>query len=265
MTGDIRNRNAAQCRRRGRGEGGFTLLEVVMAVAILTLVFLATLLELFAVVRQNRLTAMEITATNVMRRQLEEAVAAAGDNQKAAKGAAKGVVRYLMAIRDRLDTRAAGAYPVVVATDRAAGTITYEFVVPAPGSASRDLTSAAADEQNAYDRARGRMIVYLRENAVPTDFSVWNNMKAGTTGPTPARLAGFDMNGDGKLDGDFLALTENAMGGVDRYAETSMFSLPVRFQVDFYPSVAAKNADRPFYTSTRNRIINDDAIVSSVK
>lgn len=239
-------------RRVRRSAAGFSLIEVLIALAILGVTFLWSLYLLMSQVAGNRMTTLEIAATNAMRTRVEEMVAVSGDNTVAAQGAAKAVVLFL----NRLQTRVAGLgsnYPIQVAYSPGDGTVQYSFLMPGIGFRTPEATGSGAVTGVSDTLARGVITIYLDESKVPTEFYTWDNVTHSTQ--TPSALAGFDMDGDGNFNNNFSILMT---GTGSEYSTTTLRCLPVRSVVSYYNDATHMAQDSAFFRVERFHIINDE-------
>lgn len=237
-----------------RLDSGFTLLELMVALALIVAELLAIFTLLISVIHNNKMTELEITGTNVIRRQYEETIAFAKDNQFAAQGTAKGLIFFL---REMIDKGIASG-PGKVVHDAGRGVIEYEFNVPESGAASLN----SLGNPNNHELTRGTMTVYLREDNIPVDFFTWSSRNA-LGGLVPSGLIGFDMDDDGTSTGDFTSLLHAGAAGSDIFATSPLRRVPVQIKIDFYKNQERMLANAPYYSTDRNYIINDDAIVGT--
>lgn len=239
-------------RRTRRPVAGFSLIEVLIALAILGVTFLWTLYLLMSQVAGNRMTALEIAATNAMRTRVEEMVAVSGDNTVAAQGAAKAVILFL----NHLQAQVAGHgsnYPIQVVYSPGDRTIEYSFLMPGIGSRTPEATGTGAVTGVSDTLAQGVITVYLDESRVPAEFFTWDDVTH--SNQTPNALAGFDMDGDGNFNNDFSILMT---GTGTEYSSTTLRCLPVRSVVSYYNDAAHMAQDSAFFRVERYHIINDE-------
>jgi len=206
----MRNPIATQPGRRR--QQGLTLIEVLVAAALLVILFLGTLLAFISFIRENELTAIEITANNAMRAQIEEVQAAARDNVDLTTtlmgkngNMPVGALFYYTQFGGGQIAIGPAANPGGPSTlvDRLelgpnSAFFTYRFAVPEPGE-SLHATTGATRELAPSRRGFGEMRIWLDEREVPPFGGdvMWEDLGLNAA-PPPAR--GFDMNGNGRPD-----------------------------------------------------------------
>lgn len=215
---------STRAHKTRRARAGLTLIELVLATGLLTVVLLYTMLALMSLVRLNRLTALEITATNAMRSQIEEVMTVARDNvgRDDITNQARAVIHYY-GTEFRNEKIALGPLSdydygfgddveekdkdyinidrVVLAGD--GNKLTYYFGVPGPGDASRISNDGELEGQVMSSRGVGTMVIYLDEQSVPPAEEVDSNWAFmwKDLGVEKERIQkGFDMNRDGHID-----------------------------------------------------------------
>jgi prepilin-type N-terminal cleavage/methylation domain len=203
MTGSTRNRQA-----------GFTLLEVMFAMGIMATAILGAMMAVYGSHRQTQLTAMEITARNSIRGQIEEVMSVAAEHGKEIGHVAQGILSYY-ADNDVARLQVPG--PGGVDTDKVFiddGNLVCLFVIPQVAEAPRDVAGGGAGVRRMVPnyRAVGRMTMYLDETKVGPDpdavahmdqvrdeDKIWSDLKREADGGK-VQKTGFDMNGDGILE-----------------------------------------------------------------
>lgn len=252
-----------------------TLLEVMIGFALLIPIMLGFSYMALGSASLNRKTEMLVAGSNAITAQMASVVAASADNQDIAHGTAKGFVRYLRELESEVASKGAD-YPVKVQYYAAQGILRYDFPVAALGAITGNITTVSTTvDQRAKTAARGVMYVYLRENAVPREFYAWNNLEGVGAGERSEANDStfFDMNADGKNDGDFSDLLTGSEG---KYVSSDLSSLPISISLMYYPSqnyMAKAEANLEVLSGTlpdtgyaqmsftRNYIINDSSVL----
>lgn len=235
---------------RRKRSAGMTFVEVVVALGIFSAIMVTYLQSQLSVLVLNQTTKYETAGTNVIRRQIEEAVSMAYDSKVKAGGVAKGYVYYLREMQKRLETHGGGSdYPITVRLN--GQVLTYTFPVPEPG-----WSPLRKDELAVSPAATGVIRVFLSEDAVPSYFNNWGDLAVNGTF-TPNTNGGFDMNENGKYHDDFSGLLNTGA----LFAQSDLTVVPVEAQIVYYANAHDKqNAIRPVYEVTRNFLINDEAL-----
>ena len=239
-------------RRNGSGRVGFTLIEVIVAFALLTMAMASMMYVAMAAVRMNKLTEVEIAATNAINGQVEAIMAAARDNASAGQGAAKGFAYFLREMRKIVDSKDPD-HPVRAHSDMGDGVFIYEFPLAVPGF---NLTgpNERSDGVGVNDgktglsgyanlAAKGVMQVYFDEGSVPSSFREWVNIQQGKS-PTTEVQDWFDMDGDGENGGHFGPLFEHSSSD-DIYGSSKLANLPISITVLYYETVEDMRKDTP--------------------
>lgn len=183
---------------RESDKSGFTMVEVMVSIAVLTMVLVAFLQVLMSVHHANAAITTSITASSAIRSQADEAMAAASENVKLFNNYARSLVNYYgtqvasidsISGDDALPIRPNGVAIPKVALEDGNRVLVYRFVVPAPGSFSRSVVVSGGSAQQVgevipYDNGLGEMRIYLDESAVPLQgplssreplLDTWNN------------------------------------------------------------------------------------------
>ncbi len=252
-----------------RGRRGFTLIEVLLAIALAGIILIAALGAIMSAVRTNRTTAMQVAATNAVRRQIEEVLTVGRENSLSLDNTTATVVAYY-GDKGTIEKDAGG---------KSIG-VRYAFPLPVPGSKARDDSGAPLPDP----RGEGVMIIYLAEEEVPSvgnslaaeeaeDFAwidISKNVTSGDIGlgykfvdgrKAPVRAdKGFDMNHDGEVKSkaaDYIAFIGNPAGRVEDF---DLAQLPIDISVTYY-----ENADhkRESYFTMRRLMVTSDAGVLS--
>lgn len=166
-----------------RGKGGFTLLEVMLAMGIFSIVMVAFLQILMGVHRTNAALTASMTANSVIRSQADEALGAAVENAAAFGNYARSLVNFYgtqiaavnsTADADSLPIGPNGAKVSRVTLENSGNELVYRFAVPEPGFYSRYLADtqtwsdgADAGDLVLYTRGVGEMRIYLDESVMP--------------------------------------------------------------------------------------------------
>lgn len=245
--------------RGAASRAGFTLLEVAIAIAILTLTLAWSMYFIGSQVAGNRMTRLRVDGTKVARAKVEEMLTAAFNARKGGANTTqtststtyisttRGLLRFLNDMQGEVSGKGAG-YPVSVTQDTGAGTVTYRFLVPMAGNDSPLAGSSDADVTNAQNPlAVGVITVFINEGLVPAAFRSWNNLTQGGA-VTPVVKPGFDMDGDKQYTTSYtLNLT----------TDRPLLSLPVQADVLYFQNRQALLDQVPFYETTRFFLVND--------
>lgn len=237
------------------GRAGFTLIEVMVSIAIFVMLALSSLYFVASQVAANRVTRLRVDANNTLRAKVEEMLTAANiwrgaddGSTGAHNGTAKGMIRFLRHIQTEVASRGAN-YPIRVTEDTTAGTATYTFLVSHQGT-NTPATSALAGlvTSTSNPLAIGTITLFLNESRVPAEFHSWNDLSS-TNPATPGGIAGFDMDGDGLFTRSFtLNLPDN----------TPLYAIPARADIQYYRNaqdLAARSG--ALYSTERFFLIND--------
>ncbi len=155
--------------------GGFTLIEMMIAMAVVTVVITGFLYVLMSAHAANTSLAASMTANAVLRAQEEEAVAAAAAGASTL-GAARALVVYYGTIAPLGSTEDDESLPIgpngdrvpMVRLENSNNELVYRFAVPEPGDFHRKTKNAAGGYDRVfYDRGIGEMRIYLNESAIP--------------------------------------------------------------------------------------------------
>lgn len=199
---------------------GFTLIEVMIAMVIITIVAIGFLYVLMSARNANTVLTASMTANSVLRAHAERALAVAAANADLFEGsrarafvAAYGSLPPLGPpkpdIEEQLPIDANGGNMELVELQNGGKELVYRFAVPEPGDFYRK--DAATDEPIYYDRGFGEMRIYLDESRIPdlkvTEGSFAPPVAAGAAGADTAwaQLGGNpgDAASDGKLENLF--------------------------------------------------------------
>lgn len=263
--------------RAGSGQAGFTLLEVMIGLLLMTGMLLGFSYMALGSANLNRKTELLVTATNIIDGQMGAVISAAADNKSSGHGQAKGFVLYLRKLEEIVRLRP--DYPIKVEYNAGRGILRYEFPVAAPGLVVGDMktvTNLPVDKRH-YMLGRGIMHVYLKESDVPEMFRSWDDCQQAVNPGDPDTWTGvtktyFDMNSDGDGNDDFSNLLTIPEVG---YPAVDLKMLPVSITVMYYPNIKYKNlsyaagiADSglpdPTYSIaavTRSYVINDSSVL----
>lgn len=234
--------NKSKMRKSGRG---FTLLEVVVSMAILSVVALGSLYTSGNLVRLNRLTVMEIAAANAVSAEMFriERIAHNSLNVEGAgfsETAAEGLIYYLRRKAGELGGEAADVVQFT-RIDLENGILRCEFPVATPGlvkMGSITISGANADNPQRYYGV-GIMNIYLREVDVPPEFYAWSTLVNGGGTPNTGSPTHFSMDDDDSSNSDYTALfTRGTNTG------SSLLTLPIEFEVRYYNSADVLQSDR---------------------
>lgn len=233
-----------------RTQKGFSLVEVVLALACLAIELLAIWSLLFSVIQENTITALGITATNAMRKQLSEVEAIGRHASKEFKGVANGTLNFFN-INPASGTPQSHRDRIAIAGDA----VTYTFILPKPGAFSQELQNTGTPVD--YELSKGTMKIFLNEANVPSIFTSWGNMMAGVDEPQPRASAGsgFDMNNDGTTTENFISYA-NASPSVLK--ESGIANLPIQYTIEFFKDPESQARNAPYYSVTRYMILNND-------
>lgn len=248
---------------------GVTLLEIMFALGLLVVLALGFLYSAMSTVRLNRMTELEVAATNAIAAQLDSMIAASRDNESLAGGIANGMVFYLEKVHDA--TKGITGHPIRMNLNTTTGVLTYEFPIAEPGHVTGGITTADTRlRETQYELGVGVMEVYLKEEYIPAAFYAWNNLKRTGAVETvdPADNTYFDMNKDDKKTGDFTPLFLNARTSFGQ-ADYLIDSLPITVTIRYYASKDAldndkedlkpgfkENSDGSVFSKSRNFILN---------
>lgn len=265
------------------GRAGMTLLEVMIALGILTMLTVAFLSSALATVHMNRVTELEVAGTNTITAQLDAMIAASREsdnrNEVTARSSAVAMVYYLRRVMDNTSDMGRD-YPIQVSLDQASGVLTYQFPVSNPDElvGGHVISSTRTVAQNQSRQARGVVYVYLRERNIPARFYQWLDLQdagGGETSTASEDATFFDMNGDGSDDGDFTRLmTASESVGLFEDADFQFSSLPITIHLRYYgsPGNMARDttdntpgfnttSDNSLVSLTRSFIINDASVI----
>lgn len=225
--------------REGRRQG-MTLIEVVISMALFSIILCAFMGLQFSTLQADRISTLQMAGTVALRGQMEQSVASAYNNMESKTNIAQGLLSYFSAMSTRgADVRLVG------------DTIVHTFPVSFPGEA------LAAGAGNLFRNAVGTFTVYLRESSVPSSFVTWGTFH--NDGSVDANSGGFDMNGDRTTGDDFSGLFT---GGEAAIAGSGLSALPVQGEIRYYNSAKDLAAGAFAYSVTRNFIINGDLSVT---
>ena len=220
------------------GRAGSTLLEVMLALAILTAAFLSTLLLVMSQNRTNRETAMEVAATNIIRQQAEEVMAVSRNT--AGLSATAAVVNYYgdpgrpAEFRSRvaflLDSGIESSTPSIGNMNA----IIYTFPIATPGE-RRDNNGMVVPDP----KAAGRMIIYIDETRVPavggtTGGVIWEDMSRDSA---EKRYEGLDLSRNGDIDNMNEGVRMNQYFGLADVQDSGLFNikhLPIDISVTYF-------------------------------
>lgn len=232
-----------------KSSAGFTLLEIVVSLSILSMVTVGSLYATGNMVKLNKLSMLELAASSVIDSEMARmtSISANRTHQSYGGGTAKAFVYYLKHYSEYLKDEAdASQYRfdrigMRNGTD-SSGVLIFEFPVPTPGYA-RISSLSLADAQRGDLIGVGCMEVYLDESEVPEEFFRWSRVEEGgiVTDPS-AMLTFFDMNNDEANGGNFVNLYNP--GNSSDYGGSGLRNLPIRLNVRYYNTFSALEADR---------------------
>lgn len=241
-----------------RGRRGLTLIEVVMASGIFSVVALFTIYLYMTLVHSNSTTSMQVSATNLIRSTTEDVFTAARENLSDAfgLGQASAALRFFAALP--------GARLEGTQNDR------LVYYNPPIGNDGKFGTSNTRAE---IGTAEGRMKVtmYLRESTVPPPPAtsggaavVWRDVGTGTG----TRAGGFDLNRDGSVNdaGMTSVSTIGALRTLAGLEGLGIRQLPVDIEVAYFKpgdNNPAKNT--PLFRTTRRIIVMDEATLTGLE
>lgn len=270
-----------RCRKR-RLSAGFTLIEIMFAFTILTMLFISMLYTALAATKRNRLTELQVAGSAAVTSQYNFMLAVSKDNEYRERyyNSAKTVLSYLNKVESDLHGKT--NYPFKVAL--IGNVLTYEFMIPEPGGAAASIADDDGVVQNSqYDLGVGVVEIHLKEDEVPEIFWTWNTVYA--SAPPEASIAtGLDMDGDGKYDSNFSDLYGETG---TRLKQSGLTRLPVTVTVRYYASRESLEMglrdsnrsspgalpgfspvpedDRSIASITRNYLINDDSLAQFIQ
>lgn len=239
-----------------RGERGLTLIEVVMASGIFSVIALSTLFLYMTLVHSNNTTSMQVSATNLARTRAEDVVTAARENLSNAFGLGQAAAALqFFASQSGSELEGAG--------DRL---VYYDPPIGANGRFGN--SRILAEMGNAEGRVRVTM--YLKEATVPAPpvtsggtKAVWRNLGAGAA----SRASGFDMDRDGAVS-DAGKPTIGTIGELKTLAGLQglgIKQLPVDVEVAYFkPGDDNPAKSSPLYQTTRRIIIMDESTLTGL-
>lgn len=259
MTTYDKCRYGARSWLRSSGRGGFTLIEVMIALTIMVIVLLGVMQVGMSSMMLNRESEIYMAASNVVTHQFNHLIGKAGKRDIGVRydGSSKALVKYIKEMKSSLED--AFGFPVRSGLNSTTGTLYLMFEVPEPGSnyakESQLITSDGKKgyhDANLRPLARGVVKVYLKEDGVPGDFVSWSSEKQGAAAVPNTK--GFDMNSNGSTTDDFTPLY------TDPSPDDSLVlkSLPMTIEVRYYYSNADLEADSLSVTSEINDFRPDD-------
>lgn len=240
----------------------------MFALGLLVILALGFLYSAMSTVRLNRMTELEVAATNAIAAQLDSMIAASRDNEREAplNSIPNAVVFYLEKVHAH--TKDISDHPIRIALNTTTGVLTYEFPIAEPGHITGGITTAETKlAETQYQLGVGVMEIYLKEEYIPASFYSWNDLKKVGASETanPADNTFFDMNSDNEKMGDFTPL----FLGTGVSADYRIESLPITVTIRYYASKEAltkdkdaakpgfkENYDGSIFSMSRNFIIN---------
>lgn len=155
---------------------GFTIIEMMIAIAVVVTVLLGFLYVLMSAHNANTVLSASMTANAVLRAQEERALAAAALNADLFDGsyarafvATYGTLPPLgsasTTLQEQLPIGANGTNMALVAFQNGNRELVYRFAVPEPGDFYRK--DQATNDPIYYDRGFGEMRIYLDESTIP--------------------------------------------------------------------------------------------------
>ncbi len=224
---------------------GMTLLEVVIAIGLFSIMICAMLSLQSSTLETERLSTLQLNGTVALRSQMEETLVSAYDNMRNYSSIAQGLVSYLSEMSRQPGI---GTLANVELVDSA---IVYTFPVPEPGGA---LDAGAS---NLFRNAVGTLTIFLNETNVPGDFINWSTLY--DNGSSQANGLSFDMNGDMRADHNYSNLFS---GGELAISQSDLNSIPVQGEIRYYKSAEDLARNTPSYFVVRNFIVNGSVIGS---
>jgi len=238
--------------RKGRRQG-FTLIEMILSMAIFSFILLAMLLLQYSTLQTNRVSTMQLHGTVALRGQMEASLANAYDNRDGFDSIAQGLVAYLYNLSKEPGVGAGKPVNVEMVNNA----IVYTFPVSERGGSL--YKSGSSTDVEPSTTAIGTLTVYLKEDAVPGDFHSWKTTFTDGTSSTNAIAGHFDMNANRNLNENFSNVFN--VGEV-AIAQSGLCSLPVRGEIRYYRSPADVASNLVAYQVVRNYIVNDSTVSS---
>lgn len=249
------------------GRGGFTLIEVIISIGILATIMAYTLKLHMTMIQVNRVSSMVVDATNQVRTQGEEAVAAARESELATKyGLATAVLQHYASQFKGKTIEVGGETLDAVSLSDDKKQMVYRFNL---SQSELNDTDAFRSEQyreqyQAGVARRGEMVFYLAEADVPpapADVTgststlanvIWRDLGAGTG----SRAVGFDINRDGEIKSTIPALINSVsdLTNAEKLAGLNIRQLPVDVTIHYY----TPGSLQLLYTTSRRLILMDE-------
>lgn len=237
--------NTSKPRKNRRRSAGFTLVEVMISMGVFTMSMLSFFNLCMSTVQMNRKTSQSIAALNVITDRYNEIIGAATNPSTVSAVGDSPAKALLVAMQDKHDflKTAPSGFPYSVTLNATKHVLVYEFMVPSPGYRNYQLDEDEDDIEKYRDQfARGALLIYLKERAVPQRFVDWQNV---TSGGVSAGASFFRMRenpDDASLagDGDFTGLFDAGFAAV---TSSDLESLPVSIVVRHYLSKEAMESD----------------------
>lgn len=222
-----------------KSHAGFTLVEVVMALGILSAIALGSFYTFYDVSRANRASEKYIAASGAVQNQLNFISGIARNITTAGitRGMAGAPILYfqqMAASRDDADD-------FRIALD-GQGVLSYEFPVPVPGQNPNRLSGGGALETNVSNMGRGLVKIYLNEANVPSYYSSWNNLSLSGSqeSTTPGGTSHYNM-GEGGDASDYSSLFTATSASA--YETSDLRSLPFSIEIRYYSTAKALQND----------------------
>lgn len=233
-------RPVARARR-----AGVTLLEIMFALGLLVILALGFLYSAMNTVRLNKMTELEVSATNAIAAQLDSMIAASRDDKELANSnIPTNMILYIEKVYKA--TKDIPDYPIRIDLNTTTGVLLYEFPIAEPGHITGGIATADTNlKKSQYPLGLGVMEVYLKEDHVPEKFYTWNDLKktGATETASPANNTFFAMDSDDDNTADFTPLFLNSKTAVGS-ADYLIKSLPVTVTIRYYGSTAALDNDK---------------------
>lgn len=223
-----------------------TLLEVMIAMGLMSFLFCVFLQSVYSTMRADRASTMQLHGTVALRSQMEQCIASARDNMEGYSTLAQGLLSYMMDVGEKTGN---GITSVTLNGTE----LVYTFPVAEPGISlypNGDTTRVTP-----FDIAVGSLTFYLNTANVPGELTNWNTVFL--NGSEQANNSGFNMNGNSDYGGDFSTIFHG--GNHAQIVASNLGTLPVRGEIQYFASRDNLEANKADYSIVRNFIVNDTA------
>ena len=247
-------------RRARRASGGFSLVEVILALGIMTMAIVTTLMAVYGSHRKSQQTAMEITARNAIRGQIEEVLSVGAQYGPEFGEVAQGVLYYYCT--DSVASSSVAPNPALqTKTSQDGYKLIVRFPIPESASSVRRVSQTSDTKalmQNA--KAEGVMTIYLDETEVGPDAlspNLWADLGQGTGNAA----SGFDMDGNGKIEAP--AYVQSGLMALLRTKpqETGVSRLPIDLRVSYYNNASH---ERELFSVRRRIVVGNGVDMSAL-